>query len=162
LVTDVVMPELGGPELAARLARLKPELKTLFLSGYTDSRLANRGLSESDVPFLPKPFEPEELVEQVRELIGPASTPNDTARGLPNTDLEHRRSTATPKMVSTAKIVRLAPAGVRAEGGVQQPRLNDPAMIVEGDVSPMAATGPLSIAESIAPVANAFKDPVVA
>ena len=69
LVTDVVMPRMGGPELAARLRRGRPDLKVLYISGYTDSVLLQRGLVEGEVDLVPKPFSPAELLTKVREVL---------------------------------------------------------------------------------------------
>jgi CheY-like chemotaxis protein len=63
LVTDVVMPELGGRDLAERLAADRPGLRVLFTSGYTAG-----GLAEG-AAFLPKPFTPDQLASRVRELL---------------------------------------------------------------------------------------------
>lgn len=69
VVTDVVMPGMDGPELARHLARLKPGIPVLFMSGYTDDDVVRRGLLEAGEPFLQKPFDPETLVERVAELV---------------------------------------------------------------------------------------------
>ena len=69
LVTDVVMPRMGGPELAALLRQGRPDLQVLFISGYTDSVLLQRGLVEGEVDLVPKPFSPSELLTKVRELL---------------------------------------------------------------------------------------------
>ncbi|MBE0567011.1 MAG: response regulator [Krumholzibacteria bacterium] len=69
LVTDVVMPRMGGPELAARLHRDRPGHRTLFMSGYTDSVLLQRGLIEGEVDLVAKPFSPAELLAKVREVL---------------------------------------------------------------------------------------------
>ncbi len=69
LVTDVVMPRMGGPELAACLRRGRPDLRVLYISGYTDSVLLQRGLVEGEVDLVPKPFSPAELLTKVRELL---------------------------------------------------------------------------------------------
>jgi CheY-like chemotaxis protein len=68
LVTDVVMPRLGGHELAARVTALRPGLRVLFLSGYTEEGLGRGGM-ESATAFLPKPFTPAVLARKVRELL---------------------------------------------------------------------------------------------
>jgi CheY-like chemotaxis protein len=65
LVTDVVMPTMGGPELAERLTALLPGLRVLFVSGYTKDDAVLRGC-----PFLAKPFTPAKLVRKVREVLG--------------------------------------------------------------------------------------------
>ncbi len=69
VVSDVVMPDLGGRELAARLALLEPSPPVLFMSGYTGDDVVQRGLLEQGVPFQEKPFSPEGLAHTVRELL---------------------------------------------------------------------------------------------
>jgi two-component system, cell cycle sensor histidine kinase and response regulator CckA len=69
LVTDVVMPEMSGPELAAHVAAVQPELKVLFISGYTDVATVHQGVLEN-APYLQKPFTPGALVCKVREILG--------------------------------------------------------------------------------------------
>ena len=69
LITDVVMPEIGGPELAERLGDRWPSLRVLFVSGYTDDAVVAHGLVESTVDFLAKPFGPEELARRVRQAL---------------------------------------------------------------------------------------------
>lgn len=67
MVTDVVMPEMGGPEVAARLERRHPEIRTVFMSGYADQTVLE--VLEDDVPFLEKPFTPVELLSVVRKTL---------------------------------------------------------------------------------------------
>lgn len=69
LVTDVVMPEVGGRELAERLQRIRPGLKVLFMSGYTDDAVVRHGVQEAEVAFLQKPFSIEALVAKVQQVI---------------------------------------------------------------------------------------------
>jgi two-component system cell cycle sensor histidine kinase/response regulator CckA len=80
LVTDVVMPQLGGVELAARLTARRPETRVLYVSGYTDEPRvlrAARGLADH---FLPKPYVGEALARQVREILdAPAGQPEPPA-----------------------------------------------------------------------------------
>ena len=70
LVTDVVMPRLGGRELASRLMAERPGLRVLFISGYTDDVDDLRELAGAGGDFLQKPFGPEALVGRVRALLG--------------------------------------------------------------------------------------------
>jgi two-component system cell cycle sensor histidine kinase/response regulator CckA len=69
LVTDVVMPEMGGRELAQRLTALQPGLKVLFLSGYTDDAIVHHGVLDAGVAFLQKPFKPDDLVQKIRAVL---------------------------------------------------------------------------------------------
>jgi len=69
LITDVVMPEMNGRELSDRLQSLYPNLKTLFMSGYTADIIAKRGVLESGVSFIEKPFSNQELAVKVREVL---------------------------------------------------------------------------------------------
>ena len=68
LITDVVMPELSGPEMAEQLSRLRPDLLVLYISGYTDHALLHRGAIEQGTAFLQKPFLPDALLEKVDSL----------------------------------------------------------------------------------------------
>lgn len=69
LLTDVVMPHLSGPDLAERLARVRPEMKVLYMSGYTDNELARHGIVDTDVAFIQKPFTPTSLSLKMREVL---------------------------------------------------------------------------------------------
>jgi len=69
LITDVIMPQMSGRELAQRLKVLQPSLKVLYISGYTDDMLAHHGVLESNVFLLQKPFAPDELAKKLREVL---------------------------------------------------------------------------------------------
>jgi CheY-like chemotaxis protein len=69
LLTDVVMPQMSGPELAKRLAATRPEMKVLCMSGYTDDSIVRHGALETGVAFVQKPITPASLTRKVREVI---------------------------------------------------------------------------------------------
>ncbi len=69
LITDVVMPEINGRELASLLKALRPDLKVLFISGYTDDAILQNHIMSPGVSFLQKPFTPDTLARKVREVL---------------------------------------------------------------------------------------------
>jgi PAS domain S-box-containing protein len=69
LISDVVMPHVGGRELAERLTATRPGCKLLLLSGYTDDAVVRHGVQAAEVAFLQKPFSPTALVRKVREVL---------------------------------------------------------------------------------------------
>ncbi len=84
LLTDVVMPGMGGRELAQHLSVIKPDLRILFISGYMDDVGIMAGQEEGMSSFLQKPFTPEVLARAVRTLLD-ASTPSDKTSTSPST-----------------------------------------------------------------------------
>ncbi len=69
MVTDVIMPGMNGRELAERLSGERPEMKVLYISGYTDQAVVRHGILEAGHPFLQKPFTPALLARRVREVL---------------------------------------------------------------------------------------------
>jgi PAS domain S-box-containing protein len=69
ILTDIVMPIIRGHELVERLKQIKPEMKSLFMSGYTDDDVVKNKLQEDDLNFIKKPFTPQDLLLKVREIL---------------------------------------------------------------------------------------------
>ena len=69
LLTDVVMPQMSGPELARRLATLRPTMKILCMSGYADDAVVRHGALEAGIAFIQKPLTPDTLARRVREVL---------------------------------------------------------------------------------------------
>jgi two-component system, cell cycle sensor histidine kinase and response regulator CckA len=69
LLADVVMPEMSGPQALEQIRVPHPHIKVLFMSGYTDEAMVHHGILGSGVPFLQKPFLPDTLARQVREVL---------------------------------------------------------------------------------------------
>nr|MBI3611964.1 PAS domain S-box protein [Nitrospirota bacterium] len=69
IVSDVVMPFVSGREMAASLVALNPDVKVLFMSGYTDDTIVRHGVVEMGVPFIQKPFTPTGLLRKIREVL---------------------------------------------------------------------------------------------
>jgi CheY-like chemotaxis protein len=72
LLTDVVMPELGGRDLALRLKTIRREMKVLFMSGYPDDTIVQQGVLEFGAAYLQKPFTPDALASKIREALDDA------------------------------------------------------------------------------------------
>ncbi|MDX9719830.1 MAG: response regulator [Myxococcota bacterium] len=69
LLSDVVMPQMGGRELWERLSKLRPELRVLFMSGYPDEALVHHGVNQPGIHLIGKPFTAEALVAKVRQVL---------------------------------------------------------------------------------------------
>ena len=78
MVTDVILPGISGPQLASHLSPIRPEMKVLYVSGYTDDTIVHHGVLEPGLAFLQKPFSPKTLARKVGEVIAttlPFATP---------------------------------------------------------------------------------------
>jgi hypothetical protein len=69
LLTDVMMPRIGGRELSEQLALLRPDMKVLLMSGYTDDRTLLSDVHEANIAFFQKPIKPEALIDMVRSVL---------------------------------------------------------------------------------------------
>jgi CheY-like chemotaxis protein len=75
LLTDVVMPEMSGRELVDRFAKIRPNTKALFMSGYTDDAIIRHGVLRPGTAYLQKPFSPDTLAKKVREVLDSRTGP---------------------------------------------------------------------------------------
>jgi two-component system, cell cycle sensor histidine kinase and response regulator CckA len=101
LVTDVVMPQMNGCQLAQRLHSTRPTMKVLYVSGYADSALLPAGIVQDGLPILQKPFTTDELARRVRGLLD-----QDSAGSPPG----KCRPASRPGDAASAKLAPLAPA----------------------------------------------------
>ncbi len=69
LLSDIVMPGMNGRDLAGQLSRIRPDLKVLFMSGYTHNAIVHHGVLEEGLAFLEKPFTPEALAVKIRQVL---------------------------------------------------------------------------------------------
>jgi CheY-like chemotaxis protein len=69
LLSDVIMPEMSGPDLKKRLEQVKPEMKVLYMSGYTDGAIVQQGVLRDNASFIQKPFAPDALARKVRKVL---------------------------------------------------------------------------------------------
>jgi PAS domain S-box-containing protein len=84
LITDVIMPFVSGPELARSLKLLRPELRVLYMSGYTADKLADHPKLDPDLALLQKPFRLADLAQKVRDLLNDKGTEGASAKGAAN------------------------------------------------------------------------------
>lgn len=73
LLTDVVMPQMGGRQLSEVISQIKPGVKTVFCSGYTNDAVVKHGILEDKMPFIHKPYSPLQLTKKIREVLDKTS-----------------------------------------------------------------------------------------
>jgi CheY-like chemotaxis protein len=69
LLTDVVMPKMGGTELAEKLRKLAPDIQVVFMSGYTENAIVHQGVLKEGIYFIHKPLTPDALSSMVRKVL---------------------------------------------------------------------------------------------
>ena len=69
LLTDVIMPEMNGRELCAQIADRFPQMKVIYISGYTHNVIAHHGILEQGINFIQKPFPLKSLIAKVRQVL---------------------------------------------------------------------------------------------
>jgi len=74
LLTDVIMPGMNGPDLANEMVLQYPDIKVMYISGYTNESLTSRGVLEEGVELIQKPFASSDLIRQVRTVLDEALT----------------------------------------------------------------------------------------
>ena len=78
LVTDVIMPQMSGPELARTLKKIRPGIEILYISGYTDDKVSDDDSSSGDVTLMQKPFYIDDLVRKIEEILARGGSPGRT------------------------------------------------------------------------------------
>jgi two-component system cell cycle sensor histidine kinase/response regulator CckA len=69
LITDVLLPDIGGGEVAREIVRVQPQIRVLYLSGFSNETLADQGIAAAPANFIQKPFSSEVLRERIRSLL---------------------------------------------------------------------------------------------
>ena len=126
LVTDVMMPNMTGPQLARRLRELRPELNVLFMSGYTANAILDQGLLEPGAPFLSKPFSPTSLALAVRSILD-----GHPISGIPRTSRPRANPESCPAPARRSR--RYRPASIQRQCARRRMRGFDPPSTVVPD-----------------------------
>jgi DNA-binding response OmpR family regulator len=103
LLTDVIMPGMNGRELAQRISEIRPNVKILYMSGYTENVIGHNGTLDAGVQLLQKPFNLRDLRSKVREVLNSTPTPPEVAMHTQSAEL---RSAAQTRQVSSSRAQR--------------------------------------------------------
>ena len=98
LLTDVIMPGMNGRELAQRISEIRPNVKVLYMSGYTENVIGHNGTLEPGVRLLQKPFNLRDLRTAVREVLDARPTPPEVAMSMQSTEAHTARAREIPPM----------------------------------------------------------------
>ncbi len=89
LLTDVIMPGMNGRELAQRIAEIRPNVKILYMSGYTENVIGHDGMLDAGIRLLQKPFNLRDLKSKVREVLDATPTPPEVAMSMQSAEPQH-------------------------------------------------------------------------
>jgi PAS domain S-box-containing protein len=109
LLTDVVMPEMNGKELYEKLAELRPDLRVIFTSGYSEDAISHHGVLDDGTNFLPKPFRAEQLLREVRRVL---DQNGDKKSG------EIKKTPNTVLLIDDEENVRMATSAILERSGI--------------------------------------------
>src|SRR5580692_1754682 len=98
LLTDVIMPGMNGRELAQRISEIRPNVKILYMSGYTENVIGHNGTLDADVRLLQKPFTLRDLKSKVREVLDSTLFPQETAKSVRSAHPAAERSPEQPAL----------------------------------------------------------------
>ena len=96
MITDVVMPQLSGPELARRLAQLAPDMAVVFVLGYAPDAVLGQTILDPAAAYVQKPFTPDTLARKAREVLDRTRRPHYRGPGARTTESAHRRPETAP------------------------------------------------------------------
>ncbi len=89
LLTDVIMPGMNGRELAQRISEIRPNVKILYMSGYTENVIGHNGMLDAGIRLLQKPFNLRDLKSKVREVLDATPTPPEVAMSMQSAEPQH-------------------------------------------------------------------------
>ena len=107
LLTDVIMPGMNGRELAQRISEIRPNVKVLYMSGYTENVIGHNGMLDAGVRLLQKPFNLRDLKSKVREVLDSTPTPPEVAMSSSIRSATPRRASARNRRPSRAQRFQL-------------------------------------------------------